>query len=388
MEMGAWPAPWGRGVLSWPPGGDASGNMKVRSANPASGRRPFVRTVPAAPVAAREGSGSRPGATKERMFEHILVPLDESLPAESVLPHATAIAELTGARVTLIRVLETPTTAGHVQPTDPVEWQLHHDAARSYLAGVAKVLEARGISAESRILEGDPASCIIGLARDERVDLVALASHGRTGATGSELGAVTHKVILGAHVPVLLVRSFMARSQGEQEVRYRRLLVPLDGSRRAECALPIVHRIADSHGASLLLSHVVQLPAVPHRLPLSIEEQLLVDGLAVIARRHAAAYLDGLGRGLANAGRKVSVHVLEGGDPAALLEELAAKEDVDLIVMSAHGATGSTRRPFGAVTATFLLYGSRPMLVVQDRAREEIVASPARSAAREQAGHP
>ncbi|MEJ2359791.1 MAG: universal stress protein, partial [Deinococcales bacterium] len=130
------------------------------------------------------------------MFEHILVPLDESLAAESALPHVAAIAELTGAHVTLIRVLEIPTTAGHVQPTDPVEWQLHQDAAESYLAGIAKRLEARGVSAGMRILEGNPATCIITLAHDESVDLVALATHGRTGVTGSELGAVAHKTIL------------------------------------------------------------------------------------------------------------------------------------------------------------------------------------------------
>jgi nucleotide-binding universal stress UspA family protein len=321
------------------------------------------------------------------MFEHILVPLDESLAAESVLPHVTAIAELSGARVTLVRVLEIPTTAGHVQPTDPVEWQLHHDAAGSYLAGAAKRLAARGVSVGTRILEGNPATCIITHAHEEGVDLVALASHGRTGVTGFELGAVAHKAILGVHVPLLLIRSFTDAPHGADDVRYRRLLVPLDGSRRAECALPIVHRIADKHGASLLLSHAVRRPEVPHRLPLSEEEQRIVDGLGALARRHVAAYLDGLGRDLANAGRQVSVHVLDGDDPAASLEELATREDVDLIVMSAHGATGSTRRPFGAITEKFLLYGSRPLLVVQDRSCEEIEASPARSAAHEQAGH-
>ena len=321
------------------------------------------------------------------MFEHILVPLDESLAAESVLPHVAAIAELTGAHVTLIRVLEIPTTAGHVQPTDPVEWQLHHDAAGSYLAGVAKQLKASGITAENRILEGNPASCIIAHAREEGVDLVALATHGRTGVTGSELGAVAHKTILGAHVPLLLVRSFGGEPHPGDRVRYQRLLVPLDGSRRAECALPIVHRIADKHGAALHLAHLVRLPEVPHRLPLSEDEQRIVDGIGALARRHATAYLDALGGDLASAGRQVSVHVLDGDDPTASLEELALRENVDLIVMSAHGATGSTRRPFGAITEKFLLYGSLPMLVVQDRSCDEIEPSPARSAAHEQAGH-
>ncbi|MEJ2290076.1 MAG: universal stress protein, partial [Deinococcales bacterium] len=186
---------------------------------------------------------------------------------------------------------------------------------------------------------------------------------------------------------LLLVRSFTEGPRGADYVRYRRLLVPLDGSRRAECALPIVHRIADKHGASLLLAHVVRLPEVPHRLPLSEEEQRIVDGLGALAHRHATAYLDGLGGDLMNAGRQVSIHVLDGEDPATLLEELAARKDVDLIVMSAHGATGSTRRPFGAITEKCLLYGSRPMLVVQDRSCEEIEPSPARSAAHEQAGH-
>ena len=320
------------------------------------------------------------------MFEHILVPLDESPVAEAVLPHVAALAALTGARVTLMRVLEIPTTAGHVQPTDPVAWQLHQDAAGSYLAGVAKRLEARGVSAATRILEGNPAPRIIAFAHDEGVDLVALASHGRSGVTGSELGAVAHRTLLGVHVPLLLVRSFAEARRGGGDVRYRQLLVPLDGSRRAECALPIVHRIADEHGASLLLSHVVRPPEVPHRLPLTEEEERIVSGLGALARRHASAYLDRLGGDLASAGRRVSVRVLDGGDPAGSLEELAVHEDVDLMVMSAHGATGSTRWPFGSITEKSLLYGSRTMLVVQDRPRGEIEASPAGAAAHARAG--
>lgn len=321
------------------------------------------------------------------MFEHILVPLDESLAAERVLPHVTAIAVLTGARITLMRVLEIPTTAGHVQPTDPVAWQLHQDAAASYLTGVAKRLKARGLTVDVRILEGSAASAIIAYVRTGAIDLVALASHGRTGVTGPELGAVAHKTILGVHVPLLLVRAFGDRPGEEGDAHYRKVLVPLDGSRRAECALPIVHRIADKHATSLLLSHVVRLPEVPHRLPLAEDEQAIVDAVGALARRHASDYLTALGGDLANAGRQVSIHVLSGDDPAAELEELAEHEDVDLIVLSAHGATGSTRRPFGAITEKFLLYGSRPILVVQDRSCEEIEPSPARSAAHEQAGH-
>jgi nucleotide-binding universal stress UspA family protein len=321
------------------------------------------------------------------MFEHILVPLDESPAAECVLPHVTAIAQLTGARITLMRVLEGPTTAGNVQPTDPVAWQLHQDAAASYLADIARRLEARGLSVDVRIYEGDPATTIIDHVRDERVDLVALASHGRTGVTGAELGAVALKTILGIHVPLLLVRAFGAGRRDADATRYRKVLVALDGSRRAECALPVVHRIADEHGAALLLGHVVREPEVPHRLPLGQDEQAVVDGLGALARRHATAYLDALRDDLAGAGRSVSVHVLSGNDPVTELEAFAEHEDVDLILMSAHGATGTTRRPFGAIAEKFVLYGSRPILIVQDRSRDEIEASPARAAARQRAGH-
>jgi nucleotide-binding universal stress UspA family protein len=237
------------------------------------------------------------------------------------------------------------------------------------------------------IYEGDPATTIIDHVRDERVDLVALASHGRTGVTGAELGAVALKTILGIHVPLLLVRAFGAGRRDADATRYRKVLVALDGSRRAECALPVVHRIADEHGAALLLGHVVREPEVPHRLPLGQDEQAVVDGLGALARRHATAYLDALRDDLAGAGRSVSVHVLSGNDPVTELEAFAEHEDVDLILMSAHGATGTTRRPFGAIAEKFVLYGSRPILIVQDRSRDEIEASPARAAARQRAGH-
>lgn len=79
--------------------------------------------------------------------------------------------------------------------------------------------------------------------------------------------------------------------------------------------------------------------------------------------------------------------VVEANDVVGSLDSLAFREEVDLLVMSAHGASGGTRTPYGAVTLDLLVYGYAPVLVVQDRAANELLESHAERAAKERQGH-
>src|SRR5690606_21382190 len=112
--------------------------------------------------------------------------------------------------ITLLRVLEPPTSAGVDQPTDPVEWQLALDAAQSYLVGVQKSLGEVGVDAEILVVEGDPATSILQHMREQGTDLLAITTHGRGGMLGHSLGNVASKTLLRARANVLLVRSLHA----------------------------------------------------------------------------------------------------------------------------------------------------------------------------------
>lgn len=321
------------------------------------------------------------------MFRHILVPLDGSALAERVLPHVTAFARLDDARVTVARVLEPPTPSDRSRSVDPVEWELARIEAGDDLTRVRDRLARHGVDSESRVFEGTPASNLIRFAHEHDVDLIVLASHGQSGLAGWNLGSVGHKLLLHAHLHLLLVRAFASAEPDAAAVRYRRVLVPLDGSQRAECALPSALRIGDAHDATVILAHVVVPARLCCPLPLAHDEAEIVRSFDELDRAHAERYLSGVTAERSRTGRELQDRVVAGDDRAAALHDLIEREGVDLVVLSAHGATGSTRWPYGSVTLNVLAYGAAPVLVVQDLPRQDVTASVAERAARQRAGH-
>ena len=325
------------------------------------------------------------------MFERLLVPLDESALAEQVLPHVVQAARLGDPSITLLRVLEPPTSAGVEQPTDPVEWQLALDAAQSYLVGVQRRLLEAGVTTQVEVIEGDPATSILQYIRDQGTDLLALTTHGRGGMLGHSLGNVASKTLLRARINVLLVRSLHAARGAVAELpevaRYTNVLVPLDGSLRAEAGLAVAARICERDAAALLLTHVVEGGRpIRRRLP-DEAEQKITDDYRRSQRLGAEAYLDTLRCELGNGTRKVEASVISDADPASVIDRLASERAVDLTVLTAHGETGSARWPFGSVALHAIVYGATTLLVVQDRGPDELAATHTEAAARERQGH-
>lgn len=323
----------------------------------------------------------------EIVFSHLLVPLDGSRLAERVLAHASAFARLNDARVTLAHVLEPPTLAGKREPTDPLRWQLASSEAEHYLAEVHARLGHEFALAEWRMFEGQTTANIVEYAQAEGVDLIALSSHGRSGMMGWNLGAEVHKLALHARTSVLIVRAFGAPAHMDAPLRYERLLLPLDGSRRAEIALPNASHVAGEHGASLTLAHIVQRAPPTSRLPLPEREADLQERFLTMRRRHAERYLATVRDELASVGRDVTMHVDVDTDTVARIHDLAAAVGADLVVVSAHGASGSNRWPFGSTVLNLLAYGTTPLLVIQDLSRDELMPSAAELAAQQRRGH-
>jgi nucleotide-binding universal stress UspA family protein len=150
---------------------------------------------------------------KEPALNHILIPLDGSELAERVLEPATALGGLMQAHYTLFRVVPTVQYVGYGFDYYPVRVgdenldQLHEATAQAYLDRVAGRLRKQSLPVESRVLaEPQAATAILDEARILKVDLIALATHGRRGMARLLLGSVADKVIRGATAPVLVVR--------------------------------------------------------------------------------------------------------------------------------------------------------------------------------------
>lgn len=124
---------------------------------------------------------------------------------------------------------------------------------------------------------------------------------------------------------------------------YRRILVPLDGSQRAEKVLPAAISEAVHHEATLVLLRVI--PPLRHTLMMT---PALLDQGRNQAIEFAEAYLRGLGDSLRAEGVDVETKILE-GPPANRILEFAEEGDCDLIVIGSHGAEGALDWAFGSV---------------------------------------
>jgi nucleotide-binding universal stress UspA family protein len=306
------------------------------------------------------------------MNEHILVPLDGSTLAECVLPHTMAVARSLNARITLLQVLEPPRT-GRV---DPLAWSMRKVQAQVYLGEQAARLQALALPVEPVVVEGHAAEGILHCAQRRAVDLFVLSSHGQGGLDPWSLGSTARKTLMRAPASTLLVRAYRPPSPHLQSQGYRRLLLALDGSPRAECVLPVAMALARTYSAQVILAHVVRRPEMNQRLPLSPQETDLVERLTARNRALAGAYLERLQARLDLDGE---VRLAEDQYMVAGLHDLAARERADLVVLCAHGYSGNPNRRYGRVATDFMHYGSTSLLVVQDLPPQAAIAAQAYS---------
>lgn len=311
------------------------------------------------------------------MIHRILVPLDGSILAEAALPQARAMARAYQAEVVLARVLD-PNSRTHGSLVDSVAWRMARTEARRYLDGLAAKLGAQGIRTRAALAEGNAAEEVLRLVRKERADLVVLCAHGRSGPSSFSLGGTSQKVLSRCGTSVLMVRpvepsasSASSSDAGVEEARYHRILVPLDGSQRAQWALLQVASLARAHQGELLLVHVVAPPPLAGHTPPTPEEVELACRITERDRQHAEVYLRDLKELVAgNDHLQVRTLLLESPHVVPALLKVAADERASLVVVSAHGCSGAAPWPYGSVADRLIHHGKAPLLLLQDLTRE------------------
>jgi nucleotide-binding universal stress UspA family protein len=321
------------------------------------------------------------------MFEKILVPLDGSTLAECVLPHVVAMSRSLGAKVTLVNVCRPSAGDEETGAINAMSWHFRTAEADAYLENISGQLAEAGLDVGVRRLDGKPAEQILAFADQSHSDLIALSSHGRSGLTGWNVSSVVQKIIARARVSLLIVRAYRPVAPQLSGLTYSRLLCPLDCSQRAEHPLPLASMLARSHGATLILAHVVRRPEMPRRRPLSDEEREARERVVDLNRTEAGRYLDELRSAMAAEQVDVQTRLLLSEEPAQTLHDLVKEEQVDLVVMSAHGYTGSTSSTYGSLALSFLVQGTTPLLIAQDLPPDEIGPTEAESLAHERTGH-
>jgi nucleotide-binding universal stress UspA family protein len=299
------------------------------------------------------------------MFKEILVPVDRSACAASALAQAASIARVFDSRITVLHVME---ASRAIVPAlaNPIDWQINRMEAETFLQQQVDHLHAGGVNADFEVVEGDPATRIHAYARDRSIDLIVLSAHGQASDAGWNLGSVAQKIVNMAQTSLLLVRPASgadALADALEDAVFHKIMLPLDASQRAECVLPAAIMLSQKMQAEVLLAHVAERPRMPRRMPLSQKERKLSEAVMELNRADAERYLAGLKERFSVPTRTC---VVQSESAALTLHHLAAQEQCDLVMLSAHGHTSNMAWPYGSLVASFIAHGSTSVMMIQD----------------------
>ncbi len=272
------------------------------------------------------------------MYKKILVPIDISELTKAALPYAEELAGRLGSEIILLSVSESAEAQDYHEHQIQVETII--DATKHNAERYLEKPEGKGIKVESVILVGHPAEEIVDYADKEDIDLIVMATHGRSGIGRWTLGSVADKVVRATKRPVALIRAKSARLDVREKGILNKALVPLDGSKEGEAVIPYIEELASRLKAEVLLLQVGPLKA------------------------NTEDYLEKVGGGLKGKGITTRFEVRV-GDAAGEIIKLADEINADVVAMSTHGRSGISRWALGSVAERVLNAGNTPLLLVR-----------------------
>lgn len=292
------------------------------------------------------------------MIGKILVPLDGSEAAESVLPYVERIAVATNASVLLLAAVDRPRDWGTYTAGD-LKGERHE--AESYLREVqARLTSATDNDVEAEVVTSPPAEAILAAADKTHPNLIAMTTHGRSGVSRWVLGSVATKVLHATHTPMLVVRPPSEGKQGESP-DLTKVLVPHDGSELSAAVLPFAVDLAKPLGASIVLFHSVVEPFLTY----PGAETMAPDPRAFEELKSSARdFLTSAANDLAAKGVKADT-VVSVGNATDGIVWAADRENAGLIVMSTHGRSGVGRWVMGSVADAVVRRTSLPVVIVR-----------------------
>jgi len=263
-----------------------------------------------------------------------------------------------------------------------VRTNLRHFPCIEHVAEVAKlqskeVQDKIGAPSGSKVVEvcaemtmGHPAEEILRYVDEKGIDLILMATHGRSGVKPWTIGSNADKVLRSSKIPVWLIRAGLHQDIAHDKWPYRTMLIPLDGSPAAELVLPHVETLARQQGSELMkvtLLRVCEQHFITADYPeagtlLSLSEH--VKRLTNHVKQVAEQYLGQIEKRLAYTGLEFRSEVLI-GKPANEIIDYAYKNSPNLIVMSTHGHSGISQSEYGRVTYKVLRGASSPIFMVR-----------------------
>lgn len=309
------------------------------------------------------------------MFERILVPLDESTSADTLIPLAARLAQATSGMLLLVQVVSSPSTAVSADGTVAAPLKQEQDFAQAFLEQAAHHRALAAVQTEAHVLVGSPAPAILAAISTYQASLVVIGRRRPYRSLPWRMGSTAQQVVRQAPVPVLIVpveaRGWVAALASDQSPAVR-TLVPLDGSRLAEMSLaPAAHLTVALAGPTVGAVHLVRV------VPDVAERRAAAAYLCVVAHRLRQSALATI---IPHMSWSVVAHldvaeavlwVAEQGEDAWHLVSWSVAREVpdpfvgcDVIALTTHGYTGLKRWTLGSVAERVLQRAHLPVLVV------------------------
>jgi nucleotide-binding universal stress UspA family protein len=286
------------------------------------------------------------------MYKEILVPLDGSKLAESILPYVKCLAEALKVPVQLLHVKRPKIETSFSQPSQEQE----------YLKKVASSMLA-SFTVRYTVEIGKPAEVIVNTAARDPGTLITMATHGRSEIQRWLLGSVANQVLFATRNPFVLMRATQEK-QPSDSVQLRTIVVPLDGSLFAEKILPYVLEIAKALTSEVILVRTYSLPRGSH----AFAKRFYVpyaDQLAESVKKEARTYLEAKLQELqAERIGRVSYRLIEEAGTVEIID-LARKTPDNMLAMYTPRKSGVGRLFIGNVTERIMRRWDNPVLIVR-----------------------
>jgi nucleotide-binding universal stress UspA family protein len=291
-------------------------------------------------------------------FRRILVPLDGSRLAETVLGIATRLADDCGASIVLLHVLEKNAPAAvhgerHLNDTG---------SAEAYLADLARQLGGNERAIEWHTHEvpvGDVAASIA----DHALEYGVVCTHGSGGLRNVIWGSIAQQALQRSRVPVLIGRA--TKDTVHEPFAPKTIMVTLDATSVAEAALPPAAGLARCLGARLRLVMVVATSSTLSRAqsPAAALMPIATEAILDLEERQATDYLEGLAGTLRSAGIGAVAEVRRGSPVGELAQDTGEHRD-GLVVSATHGRAGLQAIWTSSVAGGLLKRTRAPVLLI------------------------
>ncbi|HEX9934069.1 MAG TPA: universal stress protein [bacterium] len=296
------------------------------------------------------------------MFKHLLVPLDGSRSAESILPAAAFFARRLKATITLIHVIEE-------NPPSKVHGEMHLEKAEKalrYLNGVSGRAFLKNLKIRCHVHAAPVRKVAKSLVEHEEEfnhDLILMCTHGRGRTHRLFFGSIAQQIIGMGTKPVLLVHPY----EGGRPPVFdcRTILVPLDDKPEHDASLQTAKAMAIAFKASIHLLTVVRFSSAVSGKLSGIGKFLpgtLFKMLEMVIQ-NTEDQLDRIKLRLNKAGILTSMLVLK-GEPSRVIVDTAQQSRVDLIVLGTHGRSGMNAFWAGSVVNQVCSLSRIPLMLV------------------------